>query len=128
MSEGLKNVGPTFTRMTGEVFEPQIDRNIQAYVDDLIVKSDERSNHISDLTETFINMRRAGLKLNPEKCVFGVIKGKILGCLILDKKIEENPDKIKAIKEMEEPKTKNDIQKLNGRVVALNRFISKSAE
>jgi hypothetical protein len=76
----------------------------------------------------FANMRRAGLKLNPEKCVFGVTEGKILGCLISAKRIEANPDKIRAIREMEEPKTKKDIQKLNGRVAALNRFISKSAE
>jgi hypothetical protein len=92
MSEGLKNAGPTFTRMTGEVFKPQISKNIQAYIDDLIVKSGERANHISDLA-----------------------------------KIKANPDKIKAIREMEEPKTK-DIQKLNGRVATLNRFISRSAE
>jgi hypothetical protein len=114
--------------MTGELFKPQIGRNIQAYVDDHIVNSGERSNHVSDLAKTFANMRRAGLKLNPEKCVFGVTKGKILGCLISVKKIEANPDKIKAIREMEEPKTRKDIQKLNGRVAALNRFISKSAE
>jgi hypothetical protein len=75
------------------------------------------------LAETFANMRWAGLKLNPEKCVFGVTKG-----LISAKRIEANPDKIKAIREMEEPKMKKDIQKLNGRVVALNRFISRSAE
>jgi hypothetical protein len=65
--------------------------------------------------------------LNPEKCVFGVTKGKILGCLISAKRIEANPDKIKAIREMEEPKTK-DIQKLNGQVATLNRFISRSTE
>jgi hypothetical protein len=128
MPEGLNNADPTFTRMTGEIFKPQIGRNIQAYVDDLIVKRGERDNHISDLAETFANMRRAGLKLNPEKCVFGVTKAKILGCLISSKRIEANLDKIKAIREMEEPKTKKDIQKLNGRVAALNRFISKSAE
>jgi hypothetical protein len=128
MPEGLKNADPTFTRMTGEVFKPQIGRNIQAYVDDLIVKSGERANHINDLAETFANMRRAGLKLNPEKCVFRVTKGNILGCLISAKRIEVNPDKIKAIREMEEQKTKKDIQKLNGRVAALNRFISRSAE
>jgi hypothetical protein len=114
MPEGLKNASPSFTRMTREVFKPQIGRNIQAYVDDLIMKSSERANHISDLEETFTNMRRAGLKLNPEKCVFGVTKGNILGCLISAKRIEENLDKIKAIREMEEPKTKKDIQKLNG--------------
>jgi hypothetical protein len=91
------------------------------------VKSGDRANHNNNLAETFANMRRAGLKLNPEKCVFGVRKGKILGCLISAKRIDANPDKIKAIMEMEEPKTK-DIQKLNGRVAALNRFISRSAE
>jgi hypothetical protein len=73
-------------------------------------------------------MRRAGLKLNPEKCVFGVTKGKILGCLISAKRIEANPDKIRAIREMEEPKTKKDIQKLNGWVAVLNIFISRSTE
>jgi hypothetical protein len=128
MPEGLKNAGPTFTRMTEEVFKPQIGRNIQAYVDDLIVKSGDKANPISDLAETFANMRRAGLKLNPEKCVFGVTKGTILGCLISAKRIKANLNKIKAIREMEEPKTKKDIQKLNGRVAALNRFFFRSAE
>jgi hypothetical protein len=72
-------------------------------------------------------MRWAGLKLNLEKCVFGVTKGKILGCLISTKMIEANPDKIRTIREMEEPKTK-DIQKLNGWVAAFNKFISRSVE
>jgi hypothetical protein len=128
MPKGLKNADSTFTRMTGTVFKPQISRNIQAYVDGLIVKSTNRASHVSDLAETFANMRRAGLKLNLEKCVFGVTKGKILECLISAKRIEANPDKIRAIREMEEPKTKKDIQKLNGWVAALNRFISRSAE
>jgi hypothetical protein len=127
MPDGLKNVGPTFTKMTGEVFKPQIGKNIQAYVDDLIVKSGERSNHIKDLAKTVASMRKVGLKLNSENCVFGVTKRKILGCLISAKKIGANPDKIKAIREMEEPKMK-DIQKLNGRVTALNRFTSRSIE
>jgi hypothetical protein len=128
MPEGLKNASPTFTRMIRAVFKPQIGRNIQAYVDDLIVKSSDWASHVSDLAETFANVRRAGLKLYPEKCVFGITKGKILGCLISAKRIEANPDKIRAIKEMEEPKTKKDIQKLNGRVAALKRFISRSAK
>jgi hypothetical protein len=80
MPEGLKNADSTFTRMTRTVFKPQIGRNIQAYVDDLIVKSTNRASHMSDLVETFANMRRAGLKLNPEKCVFEITKGKNLGC------------------------------------------------
>jgi hypothetical protein len=60
--EGLKNAGPTFTRMTGDVFKSRIGRDIQAYVDDLIVKSGERSNHIGDLAEIFANMRRENLE------------------------------------------------------------------
>jgi hypothetical protein len=103
MPERLKNAGPTFTRMTGAVFKLQIGRNIQAYVYDLIVKRSNRVSHVSNLAETYANMRRAGLKLNPEKCVFGVTKGKNLGCLISAKRIEANPDKIRAIREMEEP-------------------------
>jgi hypothetical protein len=86
--------------------KPQIGRNIQAYVDELIVKSGGRENHISDLAETFANMRRAGLKLNPKKCMFGVRKGKILGCLISTKRIEANSDKIRAIREWRTRKQK----------------------
>jgi hypothetical protein len=74
MPEGLKNAGPMFTRMTGAVFKPQIGRNIQAYVNDLIIKSSDRASHVSNLAETFTNMRRASLKLNPKKCAFGVTK------------------------------------------------------
>jgi hypothetical protein len=128
MPKGLKNASPTLTRMIGEVFKPQNGRNIQAYVDDLIVKSDEMSNHISDLAKTFANMRRVGLKLNQEKCVFGVTKGKSLGCLILAKKIEENPNKIKRPGRWKSQKQKKDIQNLSGQIAALNGFISKSAE
>jgi hypothetical protein len=66
MLEGLKNAGPTFTRMTGEVFKPQINRNVLAYVDDIIVKSDERLDHIKELAETFARLQEANLKLNLE--------------------------------------------------------------
>jgi hypothetical protein len=97
MPKGLKNTGPNFTRMTRKVFKQQIGRNIHAYVDDLIVKSDERPNHILNAAKTFANMRRVGSKLNPEKCVFGVPKGKILGFLISAKRIEATSDNIKAI-------------------------------
>jgi hypothetical protein len=80
MPEGLKNAGCTFSRMIAIVLHPQIRRNILAYVDDIVVKSVQRRDHISDLAETFANLRAANLKLNPEKCVFGIRKGKVLGC------------------------------------------------
>jgi hypothetical protein len=79
---------------------------VLTYVDDTIVKSTKQENHIADLQETFANFRRAGLKLNPKKCVFGVKKGKLLGCLVSTKGIEANPSNIEAILRMEPPKSR----------------------
>jgi hypothetical protein len=126
MPEGLKNAGGSFSRMTAKVLHSQIGRNVLTYVDDIIVKSTKQQNHIADLQETFANFRQAGLKLNPEKCVFGVKKGKFLGCLVSTKGIEAN--KIEAILWMEPPSTKKGAQRLTGRLASLNRFISRSVE
>jgi hypothetical protein len=101
---------------------------VLTYVDDIIVKSTKQKNHITDLQETFANFRQAGLKLNPEKCVFGVKKGKFLDCLVSTKGIEANPSKIEAILQMEPPRTKKGAQRLAGRLASLNRFISRSVE
>jgi hypothetical protein len=100
MPEGLKNAGCTFSRMIAIVLHPQLRRNILAYVDDIIIKSVQRRDHICDLAETFANLRATNLRLNPEKCVFGIHKGKVLGCIVSTKGIEANPDKIKALIEM----------------------------
>jgi hypothetical protein len=128
MPEGLKNAGCTFLRMMAIVLHPQIRRNILAYVDDIVVKSVQRRDHINDLAETFANLRVASLKLNLEKCVFGIHKGKVLGCLVSTKGIEANLDKIKALVEMQDLVSVKDVQKLTGRVDALNRFIPMAAE
>jgi hypothetical protein len=82
MSKGLKNNGPTFYRMTKATFKDHVSRNILTYVDGIVVTSKKKCTHIKDLTETFANMREAQLKLNLEKCVFGVHKGKVLSYLI----------------------------------------------
>ena len=105
MPEGLKNAGSTFTRMTKVVLGPQLQKNIIAYVYDIVVMSKREENHIEDLKETFGNLRAAGLKLNLEKCVFGVSRGKMLGCIIGPQGIYVNPDKMKAILSMIEPST-----------------------
>jgi hypothetical protein len=128
MPDGLKNVGGSFSRMTTKVLHSQIGRNVLTYVDDIIVKSTKQENHITDLQETSANFRQAGLKLNPEKCVFGVKKGKFLGCLVSTKGIKANPSKIEAILRMEPPNSKKGAQRLAGRLASLNRFISRSAE
>jgi hypothetical protein len=128
MPEGLKNAGGSFSRMTSKVLYTQIGRNVLTYVDDIIVKSMKHENHIADLQETFANFRKAGLKLNPEKCVFGVKKGKFLGCPVSIKGIEANPNKIEAILRMEPPKSRKGAQRLTGRLASWNRFISRSAK
>jgi hypothetical protein len=112
--------------MIAIVLHPQLRRNI--YVDDVVVKSVQTRDHICDLAETFVNLRAANLRLNPEKCVFGINKGKVLGCLVSTKGIEANPDKINALVEMQDPVSVKDVQKLTGRVVSLNRFIPRAAE
>jgi hypothetical protein len=83
-------------------------------------KNTKQENHIADLQETFANFRKAGLKLNPEKCVFGVKKEKFLGCLISTKGIEANPSKIEAILRMEPPRTRKGAQRLTRRLASLN--------
>jgi hypothetical protein len=128
MPEELNNAGCTFTRMIAIVLHPQLRRNILAYVDDIVIKSVQRKDHIGDLAETFANLRAENLRLNPEKCVFGIHKGKVLGCLFSTKGIEANPDKIKALIEMQDLVSVKDVQKLTGRVAALNRFIPRAAE
>jgi hypothetical protein len=99
--------------MTATVLHSQIGRNVLTYVDDIIVKSTKQENHIADLQETFANFRQAGLKLNPEKYVFGVKKEKFLGCLVSTKGIEANPNKIEAILQMEPPSTKKGAQRFS---------------
>jgi hypothetical protein len=103
MSEGLKNDGPTFCRMMKATLKNQIGRNIFTYVDDIVVASKKTCTHIGHQAETFTNMRRVQLKLNPKKCVSGVHRGKALECLVLVKGIEASPDKIKAMMHMKPP-------------------------
>jgi hypothetical protein len=128
MPEGLKNAGSTFSRLTKMVLESQVGRNIFTYVDDIVVASKNKEDHLADLAETFANMREARLRLNPEKCVFGVRQGKILGYLVSHHGIEANPTKIQAIINMMPLQSTRDVQRLIGRLAALNRFISTSAE
>jgi hypothetical protein len=128
MLEGLKNAGSTFSRLTKMVLESQVGRNIFTYVDDIVVASKNKEDHLADLAETFANMRDTRLRLNPEKCVFGVRQGNILGYLVSHRGIEVNPTKIQAIINMTPPQSTRDVQRLTGRLADLNRFISKSAE
>jgi hypothetical protein len=93
-------------------------------VDDIVVKSLKKETLLDDLKETFANLRTYQMKLNPDKCVFGVPAGKLLGFLVSERGIEANPDKIKAVTSLAKPKNINDVQRMAGRIAALSRFIS----
>ncbi|KAL0455175.1 UNVERIFIED_CONTAM: hypothetical protein Slati_0856700 [Sesamum latifolium] len=124
----LKNAGATYQRLVDKIFCPQIGRNVEVYVDDMLVKSKKAADHVKDLEETFSVLRKYKLKLNPAKCTFGVQGGCFLGFMVTQKGIEANPLKIKAIINMKAPTCLNKAQRLTGRIAALSRFISKSAE
>jgi hypothetical protein len=113
MLEGLRNAGPTFYTITKAALKDQVGKNILSYVDDIVIASKKKDNYISDLAETFANMCEARLKLN-QKCVFGITRGKVYGCLVSMKGVEANPDKIRVINQMQPPQSKKDVQKLTG--------------
>jgi hypothetical protein len=128
MSFGLKNAGATYQRAIQTCFKRQLNKNVEAYVDDVVVKTKNSSTLIDDLEETFASLREYRWKLNSNKCVFGVPSGKLLGFIISHRGIEANPEKIFAITSMKAPTCIKDVQKLTGCMAALNRFISKLGE
>nr|KYP65105.1 Retrovirus-related Pol polyprotein from transposon 297 family [Cajanus cajan] len=128
MPFGLKNAGATYQRLMNKVFQHQIGRNMEVYVDDMVVKSRDLDRHIVDLSEVFQQLRKYDMRLNPEKCVFGVAGGKFLGFMLSARGIEANPDKCMAIINMVSPQSLKQVQQLAGRLTALSRFLPCLAE
>jgi hypothetical protein len=128
MSFGLKNAGATYQRAIQACFKRQLNKNVEAYVDDVVVKTRNSETLIVDLEETFASLREYRWKLNPNKCVFGVPSGKLLDFIISHRGVEANPEKISAITNMRAPTCIKDIQKLTRCMAALNRFILKLGE
>ena len=126
MPFGLKNAEATYQRLVNRMFSHQIGKNVEVYVDDMLVKIKDEVNHLDDLKETFNTLRKYNMKLNPTKCVFAITLGKLLGFMVSQMGIEANPDKVKAIIEIKSPKTVKEVQSLTGKVEALNRFISRA--
>ncbi|XP_015965562.1 uncharacterized protein LOC107489321 [Arachis duranensis] len=120
---GLKNAGATYQRLMNRIFEKQIGRNIEVYVDDMVAKTKVGQSHTEDLEEIFAQIRRYNLRLNPEKCAFSVKGGKFLGFMLTSRGIEANPEKCQAILDMRSPNSVKDVQRLTGRLAALSRFL-----
>ena len=110
------------------MFEPQLGKNIEIYIDDMVVKSKVVSKHVRDLEVIFGILRKHKLRLNASKCSFGVGSGKFLRYMVTHRGIEVSLDQIKAIHNLQAPWNPKEVQKLTGMIAALNRFISRSAD
>ena len=128
MSFGLKNVGSTYQRMMMRIFEPQLGKSIEVYIDNMVVKSKVVSEQVGDLRNIFEILRKHKLRLNASKCSFGVGSSKLLGYMVTHQGLEVNPDQIKAINSLQPPRNPKEVQKLTGITVALNWFISWSTD
>ncbi|GKA95827.1 reverse transcriptase domain-containing protein, partial [Tanacetum coccineum] len=126
--KGLRNVVATYQRLVDKTFHGQIGRNLEVYVEDLVIKSRTKDEVVCDIEETFRTLRKINMKLNPKKCTFGVEEGMFLGYQVNTKGIKICPDKVDAVLSLQSPKCLKDVQKLNGKLASLNRFLAKSAE
>ncbi|XP_071727840.1 uncharacterized protein [Rutidosis leptorrhynchoides] len=128
MPFGLKNAGATNQRTIDTTFAKQIGHKLEAYVNDLVIKSNTVKKLLTDILETFNTLRSINMKLKPAKCSFGEEVGNFLGHIVTPRGIKANSKKIEAIEKMPSPKTKKQVQSLNGKLASLTRFLSKAAE
>ena len=110
------------------MFNKQIGRNMEVYVDNMLVKSKEELAHLDNLREMFATLKQYQMKLNPSKYVFGVASSKFLGFMVSQRGIEVNPEKVQAIINMASPRTVKEVLKLTRRISALNRFVSRATD
>ncbi|GKE68702.1 reverse transcriptase domain-containing protein [Tanacetum coccineum] len=128
MSFGLKNARATYQRLVDKAFQRQIGRNMEVYVDDLVIKIRTEEEIIRDIAETFKTLRQINMKLNPKICTFEMQEGMFLGYKVNTDGLKVCPDKADAVLILPSPGCLKDVQKLNGKLASLNRFLSKSAE
>ena len=128
MPFGPKNAEATYQRLVNRMFQKQIGTTMEVYIDDMLVKSTTAELHIAHLSEAFQIMRKYNMKLNPAKCAFGVSAEKFLGFIVNHRGIEANPDKIRAVLDMQPPSGIKEVQRLTGRIAALSRFVSRASD
>jgi hypothetical protein len=128
MPFGLRNAGATYQRCMQHVFGERIGPTVEAYVDDIVVKTKKANNLINDLDVAFKCLRAKSIKLNPEKCVFGVPRGMLLGFIVSKRGIEATPKKITAITKVGPIRDLKGMQRVTGCLAALSRFVSRLGE
>nr|GEX86879.1 reverse transcriptase domain-containing protein [Tanacetum cinerariifolium] len=124
----MKNAGETYQRLGDSTFQSQIGRNLEAYMDNIVIKSKDEKMLLADIAETFDNLKKINMKLNPKKCSFGVKEGNFLGYMVTSKGFRANPKKTKDLADLQSPRTLKEMQSLSEKLASLNRFFSKSAE
>ncbi|KAG9458315.1 hypothetical protein H6P81_002823 [Aristolochia fimbriata] len=127
MPFGLKKAGATYKRAMQNIFDDFLHKRVECYVDDLVVKTKQRANHLLDLRAVFERLRRFQLKMNPLKCTFGVTSGKFLGFLVHHRGIKIDQSKIDAIQKMPEPRNVSELKSFQGHLAYIRRFISNLA-
>jgi len=128
MPFGLKNAEATYQRLMEKVFSHSMGKSVEVYVDDMVVKSPSHHQHAQDLSTVFSALRQYNLRLNPDKCIFGVDRGKFLGFMLTQRGIEANPEKCNAIIEIRSPTSVKKVQRLTGRLTTISRFLPKLVE
>ncbi|KAG7578456.1 Reverse transcriptase domain [Arabidopsis thaliana x Arabidopsis arenosa] len=128
MPFGLKNAGATYQRLVNKMFAEQLGRTVEVYIDDMLVKSLKADENVQNLRQCFDVLNKYQMKLNPAKCTFAVTSGEFLGYVVTKRGIEANPKQIRAILELPSPRNAKEVQRLTGRIAALNRFISRSTD
>ena len=127
MPFGLKNVGATYQQAMQKIFDNVLHKYVECYVDDLVVKTKRREDHLVDLRSVFNCLRKYQLKMNPRKCAFGLTFGKFLRFIVRHRGIEIDQSKIEAIQKMPEPKNLRELRGLQGKLAYIRRFISNLA-
>ena len=123
MPFGLKNAGATYQQTMTAIFHDMIHKEMEDYVDDIVVKSKTRTRHLRVLEQVFERCRKYKLRMNPMKCAFGVSIGKFLGFLVHHKGISVDPAKATAIATMNRPTTMRELKSFLGRVSYIRRFV-----
>ncbi|GKC68950.1 reverse transcriptase domain-containing protein, partial [Tanacetum coccineum] len=128
MSFWLKNASTTYQRLVDKAFNRQIGRNLEVYVDDLVIKSHSEAKVVRDIKEMFRTLRKINMKLNPKKCTFRAAEGTFMGNNIGREGIQACNEKTQAVINMSSPRTLKQVQSLNVKLTSFNRFLSKAAE
>ena len=128
MPFGLKNARTTYQRVATTLFHDMMHRDVEVYVDDMIVKTQGKADHLVALQRFFERIRQLRLRMNPKKCTFGVTFGKLLGHIVSECGIEVDPEKIKVILDMPAPRTEKEIRGFLGKLQYIHLFIARLAD